>query len=107
MKSYTVASMLTDHGFANINIGRTNNYDGTSMTYNMGIVYPCYYTTGTTYYCATNNDNNDFFIDYPINNNILTLSFISAAAGGPLMANMPHYIFILDLVGIKDDDLSK
>jgi hypothetical protein len=103
MKGYNINAILTDHGFANINVGRTNVYDGNSMTNNMGMIFPNYFTTSTTYYAATNNDNNDFWIDYPVNN-IVTLSFVSVT--GALMANMQHYILILNLIGIKDDDIN-
>ncbi len=45
------------------------------MTYNLGVIYPVVTSANSSYYNSTNNDNNDFWIDYPTNNMVtLTLN---------------------------------
>ena len=91
---------LTDNGFVNMNLGRVNIFDGLQMSQNLGIVYPVILSTTanaqTSYYNCTNNDNNDFVIDYPNNTSVtITLNNFN----GAVMANMPHYVLILNLTG--------
>ena len=91
---------LTDNGFVNMNLGRVNIYDGLQMSQNLGIVYPVILNTTanfqSSYYNCTNNDNNDFVIDYP-NNTTVTITLNTFA--GVAMGNMPHYVLILNLMG--------
>ena len=93
---------LSDNGFVNMNLGRLNIYDGLQQSQNLGIVYPVIISSVAgaywSYYNCTNNDNNDFVIDYP-NNTSITIT-LSTFAGAP-MANMPHYVLILNLRGYK------
>lgn len=105
-KSLDASIILTDNGFVNMNTGKINVVSGDQMTSNIGIIYPV--ITNTTagslrsYYNSTNNDNNDFTMSYPINNQI-TVSLKTFA--GTDMTNMPHYTLILSLVGVDDDEL--
>jgi hypothetical protein len=105
-KSETYNGTLNNNGFVNINLGKVSVYDGYNMTSNLGIIYPVQSNaTGTNYsfYCSTNNDNNDFWIDYPTNEQItVTLNTFAGVA----MANMPHYTLMLNLTGVNDDDLT-
>lgn len=105
-KSLNANSILTDNGFVNINTGPINVFSGDQMTSNLGIIYPVITNTTSgnlrSYYNSTNNDNNDFTMSYPINNQI-TLSLKTFA--GADMGNMPHYTLILSLVGVDDDKL--
>ena len=113
-------TILSDNGFVNINLGKINCNDGQGQTNNIGIVYPVleYFTQGVpngntnpyvytnstavSYYSSTNNDNNDFWINYPTNQQVtITLNTFAGTA----MANMPHYVLYLSLMGIPDDDL--
>ena len=103
-KSVNYNGALTDNGFVNMNIGRVNIFDGNSMSYNMGIIYPVYLSANVSFYNSTNNDNNDFWIDYPVNNTV-TITLLNFA--GNNIGNMPHYCLMLNLIGIKDDDLPK
>lgn len=96
-KSINYNGQLTDNGFLAINTGRMNVFDGLQQSQNLGVVYPVYVTNALSYYNSTNNDNNNFTMDYP-NNNTVTLN-LNTFAGVP-MANMPHYVVILNLVGI-------
>lgn len=114
-------TILADNGFVNMNIGKINCNDGQGQTNNIGIVYPVleYYlqgvaygntnpyvysnSTAVSYYTSTNNDNNVFWIDYPTNQQItVTLNTFAGVA----MANMPHYVLYLNLMGIPDDELN-
>ena len=91
---------LIDNGFVNMNLGRVNIYDGLQQSQNLGIVYPVILNTTanfqSSYYNCTNNDNNDFVIDYP-NNTTVTITLNTFA--GVAMGNMPHYVLILNLMG--------
>jgi hypothetical protein len=99
---YLGNGFLTDNGFVGMNLGRVNIYDGLQMSQNLGIVYPVILSTTagfqTSYYNCTNNDNNDFVIDYP-NNTAITITLNNF--NGAIMANMPHYVLILNLTGFN------
>ena len=101
-KSQNHAGNLTDNGFVNMNIGRVSIFDGQQMSTNLGIVYPVILVANTlAYYCSTNNDNNEFWIDYPINSTVtVTLNTFAGTA----MTNMQHYVIMMNLVGIEDDE---
>ena len=103
-RSLNYVGFFTDNGFVTMNIGRTNVYDGNSMSYNLGRITPGYYSANQVYYEATLNDNIEIWIDYPTNN-IITIT-LNSFSNTPL-PNMPHYCLILNLTGIKDDDLPK
>ena len=104
-KSLSYPSNLIDNGFVNMNIGRVSVFDGQQMSTNLGIVYPVILVANTlSFYSSTNNDNNDFWIDYPINNTVtVTLNTFA----GQAMLNMPHYVIMLNLIGIDDEDTKK
>jgi hypothetical protein len=103
-KSENFAGVLTNNGFVNLNCGRVNVYDGTSMTYNLGVIYPVVTSANSSYYNSTNNDNNDFWIDYPTNNMVtITLNQFNNATA---MANMPNYVLMMNMMGVDDDDLN-
>lgn len=97
--------ILTSNGFMNLSGTQGYTYDGTSRSNNYGIIYSVvqeYNPTGysTSYYCSTNNDNNQFYMDYPTNTNvILTLQTFS----GVNMLNMPNYCMFLNMVGVDED----
>jgi hypothetical protein len=86
-----------------MNIGRVSVFDGQQMSTNLGIVYPVILVANAnSYYSSTNNDNNDFWIDYPINNTVTVT--LNTFAGTP-MAQMPHYVIMMNLVGIEDHEI--
>lgn len=95
-KSVNYNGQLADNGFLSMNTGRMSVYDGLQQSQNLGIVYPVYLSGAVSYYNSTNNDNNSNTIDYP-NNNSITLSLNNF--NGAVMANMPHYVVILNLTG--------
>jgi hypothetical protein len=73
------------------------------MLISLGIIYPVILNAGNSFYNSTNNDNNVFWIDYPVNNNItVTLNTFAGAA----MGNMPHYVLMLNLIGVDDAELA-
>jgi hypothetical protein len=97
-KSENFNGALTDNGFANLNFGSSiTTYDGTTMSYNLEIVYPVSLVGNTSFYNSTNNDNNNFFINYP-NNNQVTVAMKNF--NGNFMGNMPNYALICTLVPI-------
>jgi hypothetical protein len=98
-KSENSASALTSTGFVNMDFGTKKIYDGQCMTNNIGIIYPVAFNGTNTFYNSTNNDNNDFFIDFPTNN-IVTININDF--NGVNIANIPHYALILSLQGIED-----
>ena len=101
-KSENTSTALTSNGFVGMDFGRVNVYDGLQNNSRMlGIIYPV--TCGAQYfYNSTNNDNNDFWVDYPINNTV-TLSLQTFAGGA--ITNMQHYCLILNMIGVDDNEL--
>jgi hypothetical protein len=111
-----------DNGIINMNIGRTNNYDGLQMSSDIGIIQGVSEVdgmrgmgtevmsyNGSLYYCSTINDNNSFSIDYPLNNQI-TISlnkFSSASPDNLLLPYMSEYCLFLTLTGILDNEIDK
>jgi hypothetical protein len=96
---------LSDNGFVNINMGNTYTFDGSTRSNNVGIIYPVittYSATNTSsFYNSTNNDNNQFYMDYPLSNSVvITLNRYD----GSVMRNMPNYTIFLNLVGVSDED---
>ena len=101
-KSENYAGVLSSNGFLGCQGLISNCYDGLSRTTNIGIIYPVATTATTSFYNSTNNDNNDFYINYP-ENNVITIILNTFA--GASMANMPHYALIMNLEGVPDEDL--
>ena len=98
-KSIKIAQATSDFGFVNIDIGKVNIFDGLSMSSNLGIIQPQYFTSTNTYYSATSADNCEIYIYYPINRvPIITLKTYA----GVNIANMTHYTLILNLEGIDE-----
>ena len=74
------------------------------MTNNIGIVYPVSLSGNQSFYCSTNNDNNDFFISFPNNNVTISLNQFETAnllLGNEYANTMPHYVLILSLQRIE------
>lgn len=95
-KSESFNGLLASNGFVNMNIGKTQIYDGTTQCNVLGIIYPVYLSTVapiTSFYNSTNNDNNPVIL-YP-SQNIVTIT-LNTFQNTP-MANMPHYSLILNL----------
>jgi hypothetical protein len=94
-KSENFNGNLTDNGFVNVSFGSSiNNFDGLQMTNNLGMVYPVSLVGNTSFYNSTNNDNNDFIINYPMNNQVtVTLKNFN----GNFMGNLPNYTLIITL----------
>ena len=57
-----------------------------------------------SYYCSTTNDNNEFWIDYPTNNQI-TITFNKMNRS--LFSSMEQYCLYLTLTGILDNEIDK
>ena len=100
-KSENFVGLLNKNGFANMSIGRTQIFDGTTQSSNLGIIYPVITnpTAGSqsSFYNSTNNDNNPIIL-YPNQNSVtITLNTFAGAA----IANMPNYVLILNLTPCK------
>ena len=97
---------LVDNGFVNLSMGNTYTFDGSTRSNNIGIIYPVVttYSAGantSSFYNSTNNDNNQFYMDYPLSNSVtITLNKFD----GSIMENMPNYAIFLNLVGVSDSD---
>ena len=104
--STTNGTVLTDNGFVNIQMGSLYSFNGDSRSNNIGIIYPVittYTPNGncSSYYNSTNNDNNQFYMDYPLSQNVvISLNRFNNTA----MANMQNYCLILNMVGVSDSD---
>ena len=109
--NYTVAA-LTLNGFLSLNLGKGNVYDGNTETKNIGFVYPVLQNSGganSSFYSSTNNDNNDFYIDYPSNQQVLlslkqfdnTSPLLSGAGTAGTPSKILHYVLYLSLEGIE------
>ena len=101
-KSENYNGNLVDNGFVNMNFGRVNMFDGYSNTNNLGMVYPVSLVANSSFYNSTNNDNNNFWMDYPTSTQV-TVSLKNFA--GVNMGNMPNYCLILSMVGITDENI--
>ena len=105
-KSLTTTDLRTDNGFVNLNLGKTNIYDGQSMTQNIGFIYPVSLSTSQSFYSSTNNDNNDFYLSYPTNNQItVNLNLFSGVnqVGFGYASTMPHYVMIMTLIPVDEN----
>jgi hypothetical protein len=99
-KNEQTSTVLNSNGYVDINLGRVNTYDGQMISNNLGIIYPA--AVGTSYfYTSTNNDNNDFTIDYPSNNQI-TISLVTFA--GAELPNTQNYAIYLNMIGVSEED---
>ena len=96
-RSESFVGLLTNTGFVNMSIGRTQIFDGTTQSSNLGIVCPVILnpTAGSQSSCynSTNTDNNAIVL-YP-NQNSVTITLKTFA--GVNLANMPNYVLILNL----------
>ena len=94
--------LLQEVGFVNMNLGRVNIYDGLQQSQNLGIIYPVLLiitaNAQRSYFTSANSDNNEFVIDYP-NNHMINIALNNF--NGPILANMPHYVLILNLTGFN------
>ena len=81
--------------FVDMDIGRTNNFDGLSQTNNIGIIYHSFdYSMNISMFTASSNDNNSFYMNYPTFNNVtLNLRTIDDA----ILTDMVNYVLILSL----------
>jgi len=96
-KSESYAGAVSDNGFVNMNIGKTDIFDGTTQTYNLGIIYPVI-IGAFSFYNSTNNDNNPIIL-YP-NNDTVTITLKTFA--GVAMGYMTPYVLILTLEPLYD-----
>lgn len=119
-------SILSTNGLVYMNIGRMNTFDGLQQNQVLGVVSPVILSTTQTVaaaaipaaggnpavaavyavallsrYEANNNDNNEFWIDYPTNP-IVTLSFKTLTNG--YLPFFQSYVLVLTLTGIENDN---
>lgn len=96
-KSEGFVGLLTNSGFVNMTIGRTQIFDGTTQSSNIGIIIPYYLnvTAGAqnSYYGSTTNDNLPFVL-YP-NQTSVTITLNSFT--NVVLDNMRNYVLILNL----------
>ena len=96
-KSESYTGLLASTGYVNVDIGRTQIFDGTTQSSNLGIIYPVYLNTvagsQSSYYNSTNSDNNSVIV-YPTQN-IVTVTLNTFA--GAAMDHMTNYCLILNL----------
>ena len=92
-------------GQININFGKTNVFDGQSMITTIGAIYPTYLSGNILTYNGNTNNNNEFTLTYPTNNQItVNLNTLTPATA---LANIPNYNLILTFRPIELKDLSK
>ena len=97
-KSEGYVGLLASVGFVNVDIGRTQIYDGTTQSSNLGMIYPIYLNASATalaqfsYYNSDNSDNNPVIL-YPSQNMVKVT--LNTFAGGA-MDHMPNYSLILN-----------
>jgi hypothetical protein len=111
------APLIIQDGLVSMSLGRMNSFDGVNPTKQIGLIYPDYplpnlidmgvapanvVTPPLSCYKTTNNDNNDFFIDYPLDT---TVNISMKTYAGALLTLMPNYVLILTLEGILMEDL--
>jgi len=96
-KSENYIGLMTSNGFVNVDVGRTQIFDGTTQSFNLGMICPIYLNTNAgvqlSFYNSTNSDNNPVII-YPTQN-IVTVTLSTFANGA--MNNMQNYCLILNL----------
>jgi hypothetical protein len=93
-KSEAYSGILTNIGYVNINIGRTEVYDCTTQTNNIGLINPVAIGTSNSYYNATSNDNNTVVL-YPGTDGNITIKLNNFS--GAALANMQHYVLVLNM----------
>jgi len=93
-----------DNGIVDMNIGRTNTYNGLQMSNVIGLIKAVSEASSKLSYSSTATDNNSFLIDYPSNNQI-TISL--NRFNNTLLQYMSEYCLILTLTGILDGDIDK
>jgi hypothetical protein len=98
-KSETYGGSLTNNGFVNMNIGKTDVFDGTTQSFNLGVIYPVALSATSSFYNSTSNDNLPMVL-YP-NQNMVTIKLNTFA--GSAMANMQNYVLILNMTPIEDE----
>jgi hypothetical protein len=103
-KSECFLGDLVHLGFVNLNLGRANNFNGQSMSYNLGVIYPIVLYNDVSYYSNTTNDINDFWIDYPTNN-IVTI-ILNRFDGVTPLDNMENYVLMLKLTAVDNNDIN-
>jgi len=115
---YTAIRMpfFKDNGIIDMNIGRSNNFNGQQMSNVIGAIQgvtaidghgnggATLETYGSLYYSSTSTGNNSFSIDYPSNNQI-TISL--NRFNNTLLPYMSEYCLFLTLTGILDGDIDK
>jgi hypothetical protein len=105
------------NGIVDMNIGRSNKYNGLQMSNNIGLIQGVFKIDGnkpvatsdivyypSIYYSSTTSDNNSFSIDYPSNNQI-TISLNKF--DNSLLPYMSGYCLFLTLTGILDNEIDK
>jgi hypothetical protein len=108
-KSVNVVATATANGLISMDLGKMNVYDGNTQTTNLGIVYPVL-NGSTSYYSSTNNDNNDFYINYPTNQQVSIIlnsfsgSNLLATTGSPNPSTSYHYVLYLSLEGVEENN---
>lgn len=101
-KSDTAAN-LTTVGSVNMNLGRMNVFNANSNIYNLGFINPQQSGTNVYSYSSTNNDNTEFWIDYPVNN-IITISLARLDGTNLMQGTFINYVLVLNLMAVEDDD---
>lgn len=95
-----IAAVAISSGIVKINMGQINNSDGTSMSQNIGTVYPVLPTNASCYLTCSSNDNNDFYISYP-SNQLITVNLVQFD-NITALANAPDYILSINFRGVEE-----
>ena len=97
--------VLFETGLVNMSMGNTYTFDNSTRSNNIGIIYPlvsaCTDTFALSSYHSTNYDNNSFYMDYPLSSSVVVT--LNKYDNTP-MELMQHYVIILNMVGVSDED---
>lgn len=95
---------ITIIGTVNMNLGRMNVFNANSNIYNLGFISPQQSGTGVYAYSCTNNDNTEFWIDYPVNN-LVTITLSRLDGTNLMQGNLLNYVLILNLMAVTSDEI--
>ena len=62
---------MAENGVVSMNFGKTNIFNGSSLTYNIGTIYPQLTAAANAFYNASVDDNVSFYMWHPQNRQVI------------------------------------
>jgi hypothetical protein len=103
----TVGQNIVGNGIPSNTVVTAINASNSAITLSSNATIPnltalMFYTNAVSFYSSTNNDNNDFFINYPANQQVnITLRTFA----GNIPTYVPHYTLFLSLIAVDEENI--